>query len=65
MRVVSDGILRRVNVEPRIRIMIATGSHRAPTDREIDTLVGEELHRRASGSAGSTTRGTVTAAGTW
>lgn len=46
MRVVSDGILRRVNVEPRIRIMIATGSHRAPTDREIDTLVGEELHRR-------------------
>lgn len=41
------GRLGRAGVpDSQIRIIIATGSHRAPTDKEIDLLVGEELHRR-------------------
>lgn len=49
-REMAQALVRRLSgagvPDSRIRIMIATGSHRAPTDREIDTLVGEELHRR-------------------
>ncbi len=43
-------IVRRLNKagvpDGQIHIIIATGSHRAPTDQEIDTLVGEEIHKR-------------------
>ncbi len=45
-----EGIMKRLEQagvpDSNVEIMIATGSHRAPTSREIDGLVGPEIHRR-------------------
>ena len=44
------GIMKRLEragvPDANVEIMIATGSHRAPTSQEIDRLVGAEIHRR-------------------
>lgn len=48
----TRAVVRRLNLagvpDDQIQIIIATGSHRAPTDQEIDTLVGEDIHKRIS-----------------
>lgn len=48
----TRAVVRRLNLagvpDGQIQIIIATGSHRAPTDQEIDTLVGGDIHKRIS-----------------
>lgn len=43
-------VVRRLELaglpDEHIEIIIATGSHRAPTEEELDKLVGEDIHRR-------------------
>ena len=49
-REMVEAIVRRLEKagipDTHMRIIIATGSHRAPTSEELDSLVGEDIHKR-------------------
>ncbi len=49
-REMAEAIVRRLEKagipDSHIRMIIATGSHRAPTDEELDGLIGEDIRRR-------------------
>ena len=49
-REMAEAVVRRLNAcgvaDAQIHILIATGTHRAPTDAELEVLIGRELKKR-------------------